>query len=81
MYQDIIYECKSRSGLINSSNESTFNVICSGCMNILYDYFLKLADDNISLEEYKQSVKDDFINNFMIILHKGLVEPKKFNWD
>lgn len=72
LFEDIQFECISRSGLSpldpTGGDGSTFDLIWIHC--------LQYVDINKSIEE----IKNDFINRFMILHHKITSKYEKFNW-
>lgn len=84
--KELRLEVISRSGLIPQKSyighSSTFDIIwevtSQEFINDLINIILENYDD---LDKALQEYTDKFVNKFMILHHKLVVEPSKYNWN
>ena len=77
LYEDIVLECISRSGMITTDHPeegSNFSLIFLVVKQELEE---TLADPNIS---YRKKI-DSFVCRFMTLLHRVIVQKMHYNWN
>lgn len=83
-FKDIKLEIISKSGIVPRKSyvghSSTFDLLWEiTCLKLFRE---GLDVSNMSnLKEFAEKYKNNFINTFMSLHHKYIVEPTKFNWN